>query len=194
MLFRNKGFLFWTLLFFLNTASGTCSSSLSQFTTTSRCSNQLSLLMVYKYLILGSSTWSNDPCVTAEDTKGAGYTSSPVSELRLLGSMLGAVWMRDSCVIGESNEVLGSPDLNATVMVWRGSIRKPSESLGSTYELGHNSLWSKERNLVAGKGASTSTGTGAGGRLPTGTCSHSTCSRPLWIVRRAVPPAATVAM
>ena len=101
--------------------------------------------------------------------------------------------MRDSGVIGESNEVLGSPNLNATAMVRRGSIKKPSESLGKTYELGLNSSCSKERNLVAGDGVSTPSGTGTGGGLPTGACSCSMGSRPLWIVGRAVPPAATIA-
>ena len=87
----------------------------------------------------------------------------------------------------------GLVDLRATTMVQRGSIKKPSESLGNMYELGHNSSCSKERNLVAGDGVSTPSGTGAGGRLPTGTCSCSIGSRPLWIIGRAVPPAATVA-
>ena len=80
--------------------------------------------------------------------------------------------MRDSCVIGKSNEALGFPNLNATMMVQKGSIKKPSESLGNTYKLGLNSSYSKERNLVGGEGVSTPTGTGTGGRLPTGTCSH----------------------
>ena len=102
--------------------------------------------------------------------------------------------MANSCVIGERSEATGSVDLRATMMVQKGSIKKPSESLGNMYKLGCNSLWSKERNLVASEGVSTPTGTGAGGRLPTGVCSHSTGSRPLWIVGRAVPPAATVAM
>ena len=101
--------------------------------------------------------------------------------------------MRDSCVIRESSEALGSPDLNVTMMVRRGSIKKPSESLDNMYKLGHNSSWSRERNLVAGEGASTPTGTTTGGGLPTRVCSCLTGSRPLWIVGRAVPPAATVA-
>ena len=87
---------------------------------------------------------------------------------------------------------MGSVDLRATVMVRRGSIKKPYESLGNTYEFGRNSSCSNERNLVAGDGVSTPSGTGAGGRLPTGACSHSIGSRPLWMVGRAVPPAATV--
>ena len=129
-----------------------------------------------------------------EDANRVGYTSSPVSKLRSLGLMLGAVQMRDSGVIRESNEALGSPNLNATMMVWRGSIKNPSESLGNTYKLGLNSSWSKERNLVASEEASTPTGTGAGGGLPTGTCSHSIGSRSLWIIGRTVPPAVTIAM
>ena len=107
--------------------------------------------------------------------------------------MLGVVQMRDSCVIGESNEALGSPDLNATAMVRRGSIKKPSESLGKTYELGLNSLCSNERNLVAGDAASTASCTGAGGGVPTGASSRSMGTKPLWIVGSALPPAATVA-
>ena len=102
--------------------------------------------------------------------------------------------MRDSCVISKSNEALGSPDLNATVMVQRGSIKKPSESLGKTYKLGCNSSWSRKRNLVVGEGASTPTGTGTGGGLLTGARSCSTGSRPLWIIGKAVPPAVTIAM
>ena len=189
-----SGFLFWILYFFLGTSSDTCSSSLSLFTITSGWSDQPSLVMVHKYLISGSLAWSDDPCAMAEDAKGTEYMSSPVLELRSFGLMEGAVWVRDSCVIGESNEVLGSPDLNVTAMVRRGSIKKPSESLGNMYELGLNSLYSNKRNLVAGKGASTPTSTGAGGRLPTGACSCLTGSRPLWIVGRAVPPAVTTAI
>ena len=96
--------------------------------------------------------------------------------------------MRDSCVIGKSNKALGSPNLNVTAMVRRGSIKKPSESLGKMYELGLNSLCSNERNLVAGDGASTASSSGMGGGVPTGAS-----SRPLWIVGRALPPTTTVA-
>ena len=87
----------------------------------------------------------------------------------------------------------GSVDLRATAIVFSGSTKNPSESLGNMYEDGLNSLWSRERNLVASDGASTLSGIGAGGGLPTGTCSHSMGSKPLWIVGRAVPPAVTVA-
>ena len=87
----------------------------------------------------------------------------------------------------------GRPAYWVVSMVRRGSIKKPSESLGKMYELGLNSSWSKERNLVAGDRVSTPSGTGTGGRLPTGMCSCSIGSRPLWIIGRAVPPAATIA-
>ena len=69
-----------------------------------------------------------------------------------------------------------SVDLRVTTMVWRGSIKNPSESLGNTYELGRNSSCSNERNLVAGNGASTPSGTGTGGWLPTGADLHGTSS------------------
>ena len=46
---------------------------------------------------------------------------------------------------------------------------------------------------MAGEGVSTPSGTGTGGRLPTSACSCSISSRPLWIIGRAVPPAAIVA-
>ena len=88
---------------------------------------------------------------------------------------------------------MGSVDLRTTTMVRRGSIKKPSESLGNMYELGLNSSCSNERNLMARNGVSTPSGAGTGGGLPTGMCSRSIGSRPLWIVRRVVPPAATVA-
>ena len=129
-----------------------------------------------------------------EDAKGAGYLRSPVSNSRLLGSRDWCVWMTDSCVIGKRSEAIGSVDLRVTAMVQRGSIKNPSESLGNTYKLGLNSSWSKKRNLVASEGVSTPTGTGTGGGPPTGTCSHSTGSRPLWIIGRVVPPAAIIAM
>ena len=89
--------------------------------------------------------------------------------------------------------MLGSSDLNATAMVRRGSIKKPSESLGKTYELGLNSSCSNERNLVARVGASTASSVGRGGGVPTGALSRSMGSNPLWIVGSALPPAATVA-
>ena len=101
--------------------------------------------------------------------------------------------MTDSCVIGERSEAMGSVDLRATAIVHSGSIKNPSESLDNTYEDGLNSLWSRERNLVAGDGASTASCTGTGGGIPTGASSHSMCSKPLWIVGSALPPAATVA-
>ena len=73
MLFRNNGFLFWTLCFFLGTSSGTCSSSsLSHFTITSGHGDQPSLVMVNKYLSSDSSSQTDDPHATAEDAKGAG--------------------------------------------------------------------------------------------------------------------------
>ena len=72
MLFRNNSFLFWTFCFFLGTSSGTCSSSLSRFTTTSGHRDQPSLVTVHKYLISGSSARSDDPRATAKDAKGVG--------------------------------------------------------------------------------------------------------------------------
>ena len=88
---------------------------------------------------------------------------------------------------------MGSVDLRATAIVRSGSIKNPSESLGNTYEDGLNSLCSKERNLVAGDGASTASCTGTGSGIPTSASSRSMGSRPLWIVESALPPAATVA-
>ena len=101
--------------------------------------------------------------------------------------------MTDSCVIGERSEATGLVDLRVTTIVLSGSTKNPSESLGNTYEDGLNSSWSRERNLVAGDGASTASCTGAGGGVPTGTSSCSMGSKPLWIVGSALPPAATVA-
>ena len=147
MLFRNNGFLLWILCFFLGTSSSTCSSSsLSRLTTTSGQGDQPSLVMVHKYLGLGSSSRTDDPRAT------------------------------------------GSVDLRATAIVLRGSTKNPSESLGNTYEDGLNSSWSRERNLVAGDGASTASSSGTGGGVPTGAS-----SKPLWIVGSALPPATTVA-
>ena len=88
---------------------------------------------------------------------------------------------------------MGLVNLRATAMVQRGFIKKPSEFLGNTYELGFNSLCSNERNLVASEGASTPSGTGTGGGLLTSTCSRSMGSRPLWIIGRVLPPAVTIA-
>ena len=188
MLFRNNSVLFWTLCFFLGTSSGTCSSSLSRFTTTSGCGDQPSLVMVHKYLSSGSSSRTDDPRVTAEDAKGAGYTSSAGSDSRSLGSMDWCVWMTDSCVIGERSEATGSVDLRATAIVLSGSTKNPSESLGNTYEDSLSSLWSRERNLVAGDGASTTSSSGTGSGVPTGAS-----SKPLWIVGSRLPPATAVA-
>ena len=101
--------------------------------------------------------------------------------------------MADSCVIGERSEATGSVDLRATTIVLSRSTKNPSESLGNMYEDGLNSSWSRERNLVAGDGASTASCTGTGGEVPTGASSRSMGSRPLWIVGSALPPAATVA-
>ena len=115
----------------------------------------------------------------AEDAKGAGYLSSAGSDSRLLGSMDWCIWMADSCVIRERSDVTGSVDLRATAIVRSGSIKNPSESLGNMYEDSLNSLWSKERNLVAGDGASTASCTGTGGGVPTGASSHTMGSKPL---------------
>ena len=134
----------------------------------------------------------DDPHATAEDAKGAGYTSSAGSDSRSLGSMDWCVWMTDSCVIGERSKATGSVDLRATVIILSGSTKNLSESLGNTYEDGLNSSSSRERNLVAGDRASTASCTGTGG-VPTGASSRSTGSKPLWIVGSALPPAATVA-
>ena len=142
----------------------------------------------------GFSSQSGNPCTMAEDAKGVEYLRSPVSDSRSLGLRNWCIWMTDSCRIREGSKVMESVDLRATGMVWRGSIKNPFESLGNIYEPGPNSSRSKERNLVAREGASTSTGTGVGGRLPTSVCSHSMGSRPLWIIGRMVPPAATIAM
>ena len=101
--------------------------------------------------------------------------------------------MADSCVIGERSEATGSVDWRATAIVHSGSIKNPSESLGNMYEDGLNSLWSRERNLVAGDGVSTASCTGTGGGVPTGASSCSMGSKPLWIMGSALPPAATVA-
>ena len=101
--------------------------------------------------------------------------------------------MTDSCVIRERSEATGSVDLRATAIILSGSTKNPSESLGNMYEDSLNSSWSRERNLVAGDGASTSSCTGTGGGVPTGASSHSMGSKPLWIVGSALPPAATVA-
>ena len=82
----------------------------------------------------------------------------------------------------------GSVDLRATAIVLSGSTKNPSESLGNTYEDGLNSSWSKERNLVAGEGASTASSSGTGGGVPT-----SASSKPLRIVGSGLPPATIVA-
>ena len=103
------------------------------------------------------------------------------------------VWITDSCVIGERSEATGSVDLRATAIVLSGSTKNRSESLGNTYKEGLNSLWSRERNLVAGDGASTASCKGAGGGVPTSASSRSMGSKPLWMVGSALPPAATVA-
>ena len=183
------GFLFWTLCFFLGTSSGTCSSSsLSCFTTTSGRGDQPSLVTVHKYLSSGSSSRTDDPCATAEDAKGAGYTNSAGSDSRSLGSTDWCVWMTDSCVIRERSEATGLVDLRATAIVLSGSTKNPSESLGNTYEDSLNSSWSRERNLVAGDGASTTSSSGTGSGVPTGAS-----SKPLWIVGSGLPPATTVA-
>ena len=119
--------------------------------------------------------------------------SSAGSDSRSLGSMDWCVWMADSCVIGERSEATGSVDLRATAIVLSGSTKNPSESLGNTYKDGLNSLWSNERNLVAGEGVSTSSCTGPGGGVPTSASSRLMGSKPLWIVGSTLPPAATVA-
>ena len=83
---------------------------------------------------------------------------------------------------------MGSVDLRVTTIVLSGSTKNPSESLGNMYKDGFNSSWSRERNLVAGDGASTTSSSGTGGGVPTGAS-----SKPLWIVGSVSPPATTVA-
>ena len=115
------GFFFWILLLFsLGASSGTCSSSSHfRFTTTSLSGKGVhpSLVTVHKYLILGSSSRSNDPRATAEDGEGLGYLRSPVSDRRLarsFGSRDGCLIV-DSWEIGERSKAVGSPDLRVTV-------------------------------------------------------------------------------
>ena len=173
----SRYFLRYLLLFF--------SFSLNYYL---RTGDQPSLVTVHKYLSSGSSSRTDDPRAAAEDAKGAGYTNSAGSDSRSLGSTDWCVWITDSCIIGERSEATGSVDLRVTVIVLSGSTKNPSESLGNTYEDGLSSSWSKERNLVAGDGASTAPSSGRGGGVPTGAS-----SKPLWIVGSALPPATTVA-